>query len=61
MFFNRASSGWNNMKCKKCGEWRGTKGYIIADDLENPQLYCKKCWEELKLEVFIKLAKLNEK
>lgn len=49
------------MKCKICGEWRGTKGYVLADDIENPQPYCKKCKEGLDIEVLIKLAELNEK
>lgn len=49
------------MKCKICGEWRGTKGRVIADDLENPQPYCGKCWEEFNIEILIQLAKLDEK
>jgi DnaJ-class molecular chaperone len=47
-------------KCKKCGSTgKKVKLYVIADDIENPQPYCDKCWEKFKIEVIIKLGELK--
>ena len=35
------------MECKICKTKKGVGGYIIADDLENPQPYCKECIDEV--------------
>ena len=37
-------------KCKVCGTTKGVGFYVIADDLENPQPYCKKCYDEFRME-----------
>jgi len=38
-------------KCVNCGTIKNVKPYIIADDLETPRYYCKKCWKEFKFKV----------
>lgn len=43
------------IKCRGCGKGGRLKNYIIADDLENPRPYHKKCMEQMMLEVMIQL------
>ncbi len=47
-------------QCKVCGTTKKVKGYIIADDMENPQLYCKKCYEKLWIEIMTKVFPPDE-
>jgi hypothetical protein len=46
-------------KCKVCGTKKNVKSYIIADDMENPQPYCRKCWLNLLDDVLFKIVKDN--
>ena len=44
------------MKCRYCGK-QTKKLYIIADDLEHPKPYHKKCYDKLIMDCFIAIAK----
>jgi transposase-like protein len=46
-------------KCKVCGTTEGVKGYIIADNLEEPRPYCDKCWENFQLKLMLRIAQLD--
>lgn len=46
-------------KCKICGTKKNVKSYVIADDMENPQPYCRKCWLNLMDDILLKLAMEN--
>jgi len=46
-------------KCCYCGKGGKLKYYIIADDLENPRPYHKKCIEKMKLESLLALYKIK--
>jgi hypothetical protein len=37
------------LKCSYCGKGGKLKWYIIADDLENPKPYHKKCIWEIRI------------
>jgi hypothetical protein len=39
-----------NEKCSYCGKTGKLKWYIIADDLENPKPYHKKCMNKFMIE-----------
>lgn len=43
-------------KCGVCGSYKKVKYYIIADDIENPRPRCKKCMDELTINVLIHLS-----
>lgn len=48
------------VKCRRCGKSTGKiKFFVIADDLENPKPYHKKCIDELYFEVMIKLSDIG--
>jgi len=47
------------MKCIKCQKIRGVKLYVIADDLENPIPYCKKCYLGIYWTAFLMLQGSN--
>jgi len=46
-------------KCRWCGKGGKLKWYIIADDMENPKPYHKKCIEKMKIEAMFALYKIN--
>ena len=45
--------------CRGCGKYTQNK-IVIADDIENPRAYCKPCAEELRMEIWLKLANLKD-
>lgn len=44
------------MKCKVCGTTSDVRLYVIADDMENPQPYCKDCMNIFLLELLKKIS-----
>jgi hypothetical protein len=49
-----------NEKCSYCGKGGKLKWYIIADDLENPKPYHKKCIWEIFIRSELKIKRENE-
>lgn len=48
-------SAWPPLPCRYCKRKTRTR-FVIADDLENPKPFHKKCHEKLMMEVMIELA-----
>jgi hypothetical protein len=46
------------LKCSYCGKGGKLKWYIIADDLENPRPYHKKCYEKFRMEIVFSMPYL---
>ena len=47
----------NKTKCRWCGKGDKLKWYFIADDLEHPKPYHKKCFEKFREEIIKNLYK----
>ena len=43
-------------KCRYCGKSGNILYYVIADDLEHPVPYHKKCYKKFRLGIFIEIA-----
>lgn len=50
------------VKCRYCGKSRvPMKLYIIADDMENPRPYHKKCMDKMMMEVIMEMGERKGK
>ena len=46
-------------KCKVCHTFKKVKFHVIADDLENAQPYCDKCWQDFTFKVIMAIGSLK--
>lgn len=58
---SKKTTNTKTLKCRGCQTTKDVAAYIIADDIEHPRCYCKKCIREIMMRTMMQDSLMDYK